>query len=239
MEAKRAESRTPQVSDWDEEHPSYANIEINRMQCGRPQNLFGSPVKHSQIICLKISSCKATRSLNDTHYFSGKHYIEVWLSPVQLADLITRMNSGGTPCTLRYFQGEEIDDCPQEKPTETMQAEFDNEMEKLKSEIFEIEKEVKKVLEDSRISTKSKDKVMEIIGKFRNKLKHTYPFIAEQFAKQMNKTASAAKAEADAFITNLIHRTGIKELGMEISNQRIESSHQITAVDELKEKLNL
>ena len=44
-------------------HPSYANLYIGRSQCSGQQALFGSSIKHHDIITLRISPAYMDRSV--------------------------------------------------------------------------------------------------------------------------------------------------------------------------------
>ena len=43
-------------------------------------------------------------------------------------------------------------------------------------------------------------------------LKSNIPYLAEQFAEQMDKTVTEAKAEVEAYVTQTIQRTGLDAL---------------------------
>ena len=59
-------------------HPSFANLYIGRSQCGGQTALFGSSIKHSDIITLRISPAYMDRDLSCDRYFAEPlPYIEI------------------------------------------------------------------------------------------------------------------------------------------------------------------
>lgn len=95
-------------------HPSFANIYIGRSLCSGKQTLFGSSIKHSDVITLKISPASLGRNLHEDHvYQESVPYIEIDMSQAQFAQAITSLNQGeGTPVTLRRLNGQYIEPCP-------------------------------------------------------------------------------------------------------------------------------
>lgn len=76
--------------------------------------LFGSSIKHHDIITLRISPAYMDRDLNYDRYYAENHpYIEINMSQSQFAQAITSLNMGaGVPVTLRQINGEYIEPCP-------------------------------------------------------------------------------------------------------------------------------
>ena len=83
-------------------HSSFANLYIGRSQCGGQTALFGSSIKHSDIITLRISPAYMDRDLSCDRYFAEPlPYIEINMSQAQFAQAITSLNMGdGVPVTL-------------------------------------------------------------------------------------------------------------------------------------------
>ena len=83
-------------------HPSFANLYIGRSQSSGKVALFGSSIKHHDIINLRISPAFMDRDLNyDRYYAENLPYIEIAMSQSQFAQAITSLNMGaGVPVTL-------------------------------------------------------------------------------------------------------------------------------------------
>lgn len=97
------------INDNDEtfKHEGFGMISIGRVHCGGSgQVLYGSNVSHHEYIQLKISTGYLNRHLNRDWFHEDKTLIEINLSPVQFAEMISvGMNNGSTPCTLTWFNG--------------------------------------------------------------------------------------------------------------------------------------
>ena len=67
--------------------------------------LFGSAVKHRNVVALSISKASVKRNLSSDWFHSEEEIIEVFLSATQFADLLCKMNTSGTPATLHWYEG--------------------------------------------------------------------------------------------------------------------------------------
>ena len=85
-------------------HPAFGVIGVGRVS-GHTR-LFGSDFTHHNYISLRISTAKTIESYGvKTSVHSDEQIVEVCLSEVQFARMITSLNMGeGTPCTLEYVQ---------------------------------------------------------------------------------------------------------------------------------------
>lgn len=81
-------------------------ITANRISGGGGINLYGSGISHYEVVAITITGSKQYSAFNQDRFVSTDNKIEVWLSPGQWTELLTRMNAGsGTPCTIRYEKG--------------------------------------------------------------------------------------------------------------------------------------
>jgi hypothetical protein len=89
-------------------HPSFGLVSISRVSGSR--RLFESPFEHQHYITLSIS--RADRSRTDLHYnhiMPCGEIVEVAMSEVQFAQMVTSLNMGvGTPCTISHLDGEMV-----------------------------------------------------------------------------------------------------------------------------------
>ena len=86
-----------------EAHPCYGMISVHR-QTGGHTKLFGSPLdSHPSTIAITIREAERHHNLSSDWFFARKPIIEIDLSPMQYAEMITTPNVGsGVPCTIRY-----------------------------------------------------------------------------------------------------------------------------------------
>lgn len=190
------------MSDY-KKHPSFANLYIGRSQCSGQQALFGSSIKHSDIITLKISPAYIGRSLNSDHYYaSTQPYIEIDMSQAQFAQAITSLNMGaGTPVTLRRLNGQYIEECPFEDKRTQFDTEFSTDMNTTVQKFDNDIKEIESILEQKRSLTKAdKEKILTAVHHVQRVLGSDMPFLFSQFNRQMEKTVTEAKAEVEGHI---------------------------------------
>lgn len=186
-------------------HPSYGTLSFNQTQ-GGDSVLFGSSIKHNNVVILRISHAEKHLSNAQEYVFSRGTIVEAYLSATQFADAIMGKGSGGeVPITLQFTE---------------KAGRIDNPAFVSKREQFETEfKERAQGIIDRMAETigKAKDKGvprwlvhdMEI-----NKgwLISNIPFLAEQFSEQMDRTVTEAKGEIEAHVSNLIRQTGLDAL---------------------------
>lgn len=203
----------------DFKHPSYGTISFNHAQGGKSA-LFGSSIQHNNVVILTISHAEKHRTNATDYIFSRGVIVKAYMSATQFADAITGHGSGGeAPITLQFTEKDGAIDQPL----------FDNKREQFEAEFTKrAEKIVKQI--NSTIS-KAKDKkapqwLVHEMETTKSWLQSNIPFLAEQFAGEMDKTVTEAKAEVEAFVSNLVQRTGITALEEMVNLQLAEGSKE-------------
>lgn len=194
------------------EHESYGMIDISRTS-GGARTLFGSDVKHSNTIRLKIKNADYTRGLNSDWFHGKDTLIEIEMSPVQFAEAITNMNTSGVPCTIRYFNNEMMSDCPSLNKKEMFRKEFNEDITEVNDKISELIEEVQSIIENKKPINKSdKEKLSNGLYRIQQQLNANMPFVAQCFDEQMEKSVAHSKAEVEAYIAHKINSLGLKAL---------------------------
>ena len=210
-------------------HPSFANLYIGRSLCSGKQTLFGSSIKHSDVITLKISPASLGRNLHEDHvYQESVPYIEIDMSQAQFAQAITSLNQGeGTPVTLRRLNGQYIEPCPFEDKRMQFDDEFSQDMRNLVNELKEVSKEAEELLENKKTLSKAdREKILSAFQKVQMELGSNMPFMFSQFNRQMEKTVTEAKAEVEGHIQSRLNDMAL--LGMQLEN----SSEHMPVIEE-------
>lgn len=200
-------------------HPSYANLYIGRSFCSGRQTLFGSSIKHSDVITLKISPASLGRGLHEDHiYAESTPYIEIDMSQAQFAQAITSLNQGeGTPVTLRRLNGEYIEQCPFEDKRMQFDDEFSQDMRNVVNKLKEISKEAEELLESKKTLSKGdREKILSAFHNVQMELGSNMPFLFSQFNRQMEKTVTEAKAEVEGHIQSRLQDMALR--GMQLEN---------------------
>lgn len=197
-------------------HPSFANLYIGRSQCSGKQALFGSSIKHSDLITLKISPAYMDRDLNyDRYYADARAYIEINMSQSQFAQAITSLNMGaGVPVTLRQLNGEYIEPCPFVDKREQFSNEFRNDMNELSKKLTEATKHVEELIENKKTFNKAdKEQILSALHSVSQQLSSNYPYMYSMFNEQMDKTVSEAKAEIESHLQSRMEDVALKAMG--------------------------
>jgi hypothetical protein len=208
-----------------ETHDSYGMIGLVRMT-GGDKNLFGSSIKHHSTMCLKVKRCERKRDLNRDWYHGTDVLVEIELSPVQFAEMITAVGVGdGVPCTIRRTENNwGIEDPPETSQRLLFEEEFQSSMDEVASTCYGDVKEVDALLlKKGTITVKERKAVSNIINRVISNITSHLPFIQYSFNKAMDKTTLEAKGEVEAFITNKIHSLGLEAMKDQLPTLTIES----------------
>ena len=201
--------------EFEREHASYGILHISRTSGGTSAiRLFGSPLAtHYGTIRLTISKGKWIHGLNHDRYFGmNKDFIEIEMSAAQFADAITSLNMGsGTPCTIRYIQGERIDPPPHHTTeAEYIRDNFESTLDKYKAKAHTYRKRIEELA--SKLSAKAKDEIRVALDVMEDQLGSNIPFVVKQFQEATTRITTAAKAEVDAFVTGVVRAAGLQSI---------------------------
>jgi hypothetical protein len=209
-----------------EKHESYGLVSLSRVTCTPPMALFGSSIRHSNLINLKIHKGKKYRDFQNDHYMDDGLLCEVYLSPTQFAEAITSFNVGcGVPCTLNHVIGDKFDEqarrfrqpCPEVNIRQLANQELKSEMSELKETVDRLSKDAKEILNQKGALKKAdKDKLLKDLMFLAQEIGSNIPFVHECFNKSVNKTVTEAKGEIDATLQSMRERLGDKVLNGEI-----------------------
>lgn len=185
-------------------HPTYGLARLSRSYSNKAHNLFGSGIKHANVIRLQISTAEINRTLNTESIMQDKAIIEIEMSEAQFANMITSFNqSDGTPVTITRREGEGLlGECPWVSKQEQYSKDFQQEMANFRHSMqLEVAK-AKTILESGKAPNKGERQIiLDSLSTLTNKLSSSLPFVADQFADQMERTVQDAKSEIEALFT--------------------------------------
>lgn len=183
-------------------HPSYGTVGFYRMYGNKPTALFGSSIPHSQTIQLVVHRAKTERKLCQDFISPTDEILRLEISYTQFAELLTNLNNGtGIPCTLRYTETDgSIPPCPFTNKYETLQQEFQENLDKTNETAEQLYQEVQ-TLFDSKASISKTDRkeILNKLHKIVTMSKQNEAFILKQFQRQTERTILEAKQEFEAF----------------------------------------
>lgn len=203
------------------QHPSYGIIGFNRVQCSGGRRLFGSVLtEHYHSIRVRIAHCERRTDHGLDRFSATDKIIEIELSAAQFAEAITAMNVGeGIPCTIGWIAG--VGNV--EEPPITMTAsehakhDFKARMKTFAASLTATRDAVEKATEGKVITGAIRETIRNGIGRIAQEVRDNIPYFVECYEEATVKISSAAKAEADAWLTTAIHRAGLQGLRAALS----------------------
>lgn len=208
-----------------ENHESFGKVGLSRVTGGK-DNLFGSSVRHSNFIRLRIHTAEKERDLHTNWYFAKKCLMEIDLSPTQFADMITAMNVGdGVPCTIRYvnvpdeLNKGQLEPCPSYDQRKQFEDEFRQDVKDIAGNALKLCKEAETLLAQKTIKAADRDLLLGLLRKIEQDIRSNLPYVSRQFNEAMDKTVSEAKGEVEAFVQNKIVSLGIEALRKQMEEQ--------------------
>lgn len=196
------------------EHESWGLVQASRVS-GRADDLFATSIDHLHTIRLRIARAVEFRDpgMSHSHYMDTSQLIEVELSPMQWAELLTSMNVGcGVPCTIRYIGGQKIHGVKHENEHLKIQDELAAKAKKAASDIGDVVKDIEAQLADSKLPKKTQQEIVQKLTRFQRVVGDAIPFIHKQFTESCERTVTEAKSAVDSFVMHAIVQTGIEHL---------------------------
>lgn len=189
-------------------HPSFVVVGLHRSSVsGRGDPLFGSDLFHREMVVLYVQKAYLDNSQVPPRVVpEGQQLIEVRLSELQFAELITTFNRGeGVPGTMAFLKGVgNIKPPPAPRPLDSVQNSFNEAIE----EVDERLDKMARLVESTKMSASSRTVLLREIDTIRRRHASTIPYIVEQFTRHVRKIATAAKTEIEAYVTNRFMRIG-------------------------------
>jgi len=202
--------------EFEREHPSYGLVHISRITGGpRAHRLFGSPLAHHYgTIRLSIGKAKWIHGLHHDRYqgsLRGEH-LEVEMSAAQFADMITSLNmGGGTPCTIRYIAGVEIPPPPDHATeAEHIRDSFEGSLGKYQAKARAYRQKIEELT--SKLSERARKEIRIALDVIEDQISDNVPFVLKQFQEATTRITSAARAEVDSFVSNMVRAAGMEAI---------------------------
>lgn len=201
-------------------HESYGMLAFSRCQ-GSSGRLFGSALpKNNMFIQMRLKKGVRYHSLSHDRFMGKETIVEVSLSAVQFAELLTSMNMGdGVPCTIKYMADpvphsfRELDE-PPPMTTEAEEVElgFKEDLKDLGELLASHVREANKILAKSTITKADRDTLRRMFERSAMEVRSNMPFVLRSFQESVKKMSAAAKAEVDAFMTHGLVSLGLSAL---------------------------
>lgn len=183
-----------------EGNPAYGMLCFNRRH-GSDLSLFGSSIKHNDIISMSIKHGFVDRSDSTDSFVGRGSIIDLEMSYAQFAEAITSFGiNDGVPVTIRFTEKDGVCERPSfVSKTEQFENEFAEHTNKMSETANNARKEIAELLEKKSLTKADKQRINDLLSRTVYEIKENAPFILERFNEQMDKTIVAAKNEVEAF----------------------------------------
>jgi hypothetical protein len=194
-----------------ETHPTYGTVTLSRVTSGRPANLFGSSIKHHNLIALEISRASKSRDLSHDFIYPEEPMIRVEMSYTQFAEFVAGAGiAHGTPCTIVRVGGESMGDCPEIDQRAIFENEFKEQADKVASQCDHLVERSAEILEEKRLKVSDKDELRGLINSLVHQVRSGLPFLHSSYNESIEKTLTEAKGAIEAFTRDKITQAGLK-----------------------------
>lgn len=185
-------------------HESYGTIQFFKGQCSA-RTLFGSSIKHNDIILCRISNAELQRYLNKDWIHPISTVLEFEMSQTQFAEMLTNMNSSGAPITFKLKPVGGLKKC-ENPPFESVfmkhSNEFNEHLRTTNKKTENLIKELTKTLNESKIKKLDKETLISLAENILTEINANSSYQLSAFHEQVDKTMTECKTEIDAIIKN-------------------------------------
>jgi hypothetical protein len=226
--------------DFVETHPSFAMVSLSRWSSGGGRSFFGSAIEPHAGVSLSIQTGEKHRSLSNHWYHATGELIEINMTEAQFAQLITSFNiGGGVPATLSHVNKRNIaelpdgiiPECPEVSERKLVDTEFKEDMTELMHEVDKLVAKAEAFQEKPSINKADRKEFAAIADHISHIVKSGIPFVQKQFNEALDTTVSHAKADVDAFVTNLMRQAGVEALADKVRSLKVRLLPEDTATD--------
>lgn len=217
-------SEVEDILDKKHKHPSYGMISACRCNSSHNKIFYGAETQHNNFIVLEIHTSDVTRGLNKDWYYSDDKLIQVALTPLQWAELLTSMNTTGTQCTIEYIKGQGSIESPpklQDK-IDLHKMEFEQYTQDVLSKVSKSLKDLEDAIENNKGKKVLRESLNNLKITSRN-LKPNLKFASDQFEKHVDKVVTEAKQKIESAIEHKIVSLGQNALNQQILENGVEN----------------
>lgn len=185
-------------------HESFGLIQFSRYQ-GSTRTLFGSSIKHNNIISCTICNGEVERELNTDWFHTKDTIMEFEMSHAQFADMLTNMDSSPVPITFKLKPTGTLKKCedpPYESIIQKHATEFEEHLENINDKTNNLIKLLNATLDGSKLKKSDKEKLMSLVNDLSTEVHANSKYQLKAFNEQMNKTVTEYKNELEVMIQN-------------------------------------
>lgn len=197
-------------------HSSYGLIAISRCT-GNPGSFFGSPLEsHESYITIRIGKGEWIREGGYDRFFGSMRgeYIEVRMTASQYAELLTTMNVGlGVPCTIMCRDGQQIEKPPRvQTEAEVSRKHFHTNAQRIGDLFGALHAKVAVILAKPSLVKADRLAILSLVTEAVRHFDSNADYHLTLFEEACDRVVTAAKAEADSFLTHTMMAKGLEAM---------------------------
>lgn len=212
----REKDRERMEEDEPETHPSYATVNVSRVQGSA--SLFMSPFTHQHYMTLSIGRATRYRGLSNDRVFGGmSELIQVALSEAQWAKMVSSAGNGsGTPATLTRLGGSLVQECPQQADLHRFHDDVQKRMDKAAEAITAAVEKAEALLASKSATKGEREALLGEIRKAKNQMTDGMPFVIKQLEERMEHIVTEGKIEIENFAQRTVHQMGLQAVAGQV-----------------------
>lgn len=190
-------------------------ISWSRPCFGAPQPMFGSAIKTSHPVCIRIDKAHVVQhgdAADVSILPDNRPYIEVEMTPLQWAEFLTSGGqSEGVPCTITKVDGKYMSKPEEENVAENYLEATNEHFNEFSDGIKRFEKELSDAIASGKPLSKTKmQEMLSNMQSFRHNSVANLDFVRTRFMEEMGKIVVKAKTEVNSYAESHLRELGIK-----------------------------
>lgn len=204
-------------------HPAYGQISVSRASTGgEGMPLYGSALRHSEVVILRIYESEVQRSLHREWHHAGRQHIEVVMSEAQWATFVSSFNMGdGVPCTIEFADGKPVDKMPWGGVAgrESYVEEFSETVGRATDRLAKLKASLAKARAAGKVGKRELEALEHELMLAVQDLQANLPYVQKSFEEAVENTVEQGRAEIHAAQLNAINRTGLLALAASMTDE--------------------
>ena len=193
-------------------HPSFGMINVVRSQGGK-KRMFGTETECHSTIRISIGEATVTQKLGRNWYYCNNSLVEVEMSPIQYAEMISNPNTCGQPCTItRTREKGNIVHRGIDTVTEFAEKQVDASLQNTKRINDSVIGEIKQIFEKKSIGKGDRQEVINLVNTLVKSISSDLPFYEKSVKEGIERTKAEAHAEIENFIAHVVTRAGLDSI---------------------------
>ena len=206
-------------------HPAFGMVKASRRQ--GQSNLFGVDWPQQHFVTLTISTAVLDRNLSRDWAMADREVVEIALSEVQWAQMLTGMNTEGVQCTIERLavpKGMPVGMIPTLPPrlsdAENHKAEIQAAADRAMEQTREAEAMLRQLINAPGSITKGKlNEILSKLNAGNRSATDTLPFVADSAQEAISENVVRAQSEVSAFLDYATSRLGEQAMGALLAHE--------------------